>query len=119
MRVAGTNTVAGEEGGCIIGLCGSDPITGGSAFSRSKVNAGWTLGGGIEGALANLRNWTLKVEYLYLDLGSLDVSGATSLTFVNPAAVTAGPAVATHSRFTDHVVRVGLNYRFDGWAPGR
>jgi outer membrane immunogenic protein len=40
--------------------------------SGSAFRAGWTLGAGVETVLA--RNWTLKVEYLYMDLGvSADV----------------------------------------------
>src|SRR5262249_16404358 len=37
--------------------------SGSFAFSQSKIRSGWTLGGGVEGALA--ANWTWKVEYLY------------------------------------------------------
>src|SRR5271167_813331 len=36
--------------------------------SGSAFRAGWTLGAGVETVLA--RNWSFKVEYLYMDLGS-------------------------------------------------
>ena len=78
------------------------PFSGTSTFSGSKVNVGWTVGAGIEGALAN--NWTWKIEYLYLDLGSLDVSAPGPFT---------PETVAFHARFTDHIVRGGINYKFD------
>jgi outer membrane immunogenic protein len=70
------------------------------SFAASAVNLGWTAGAGIEGALAN--NWTWKAEYLHMDLGSLSVTGiaATGATFT------------ASSKFTDEIVRVGLNYRF-------
>ncbi len=53
-------------------------VTGGAAFGNIKTNvagvgsaddtrAGWTLGGGVEAAIAG--PWTAKVEYLYADLG--------------------------------------------------
>ena len=84
----------------------SDTITvsgvGTTAFSKSKTNVGWTLGAGVEGAIPNSRDWTWKVEYLYLDLGSLS-GGGTDPTIGN---------FSWNARFTDNIVRVGLNYRF-------
>ena len=68
--------------------------------SQSKTKFGWTLGGGVEAALA--ANWSLKAEYLYMDLGS--VSGSVPDNF--------GGTVSWDTEFTDHIVRVGLNYRF-------
>jgi outer membrane immunogenic protein len=105
VKVTGTNTVTGVVTDCsIIGGCDTDPLAAATAFDRSKVNLGWTLGAGIEGALASMSNWTWKLEYLYLDLGSLDVAAVTPL----------GAAITTHTRFTDHVIRLGLNLRFGG-----
>jgi outer membrane immunogenic protein len=60
--------------------------------SSRETKAGWTVGGGIEAALAN--NWTAKLEYLYVDLGS-------------------GASVAgSDTNFRTNIVRAGLNYRF-------
>ena len=73
-----------------------------SSFSASKTNAGFTIGGGIEGSVWLPANWTWKLEYLYLNLGTLDV--ATSLS--------ATEGTTTHVEFTDNIVRVGLNYQF-------
>lgn len=109
VKVAGTNTVTGVVTEClIVGGCETEPFAAATAFDRSKGNIGWTLGAGIEGAFAQLRNWTWKFEYLYLDLGSLDAS-----------AVTPFGTVTTHTRFTDHVVRLGLNVRFDSPVVAR
>ena len=73
--------------------------------SKSETAAGWTAGGGIEAALA--RNWTAKVEYLYIDAGIQDV--------FNPDVFT-GRTAHFDNRF--HVVRFGLNYQFaTGKAP--
>ncbi len=87
--------------------------------STSSVKAGWTIGGGIEGALGG--NWTAKAEYLYMDLGTLASgtlggTGTTitpnlptqSLTTVVDTAITANAS----ARLRDNIFRVGLNYRF-------
>ena len=63
----------------------------------SETKAGWTLGAGIEAAVAP--NWTAKVEYLYVDLGSMSCS------------VTAC-GLPTNVNFRANVVRAGLNFRF-------
>src|SRR5438034_7851288 len=40
-----------------------------AAGASNPVKAGWTAGGGIEYAFTN--QMTVKIEYLYLDLGSV------------------------------------------------
>ena len=67
------------------------------------MRAGWTAGGGIEGAFGG--GWSAKVEYLYIDLGKLEQT-----VTVPPAALTA----TFNSRLTDNIVRVGLNYKWGG-----
>ena len=76
------------------------PLTG-VAFSHSNTKTGWTVGGGIEGRLSG--NWTGKIEYLYMDLGT--VSG----TVIHTAA---GIGANWSSDITDNILRVGLNYKF-------
>jgi len=72
--------------------------------SSSRTAIGWTAGLGVEYAFMN--NWTLKAEYLYVDLGSKDFtanlangSGSSSLT-------------ANFGQTLLHVARIGVNYRF-------
>lgn len=77
------------------------PGTAVAGASRSDTQTGWTLGGGIEWALDN--NWTLKAEYLYVDLGS------TTLT--TPATTAFGGTTTTFDD-ASHLWRAGLNYRF-------
>jgi outer membrane immunogenic protein len=64
------------------------------SVSESKNHVGWTVGAGLEWALVN--NWTAKVEYLYVDLGSKNYFGA------------AGADVDV----TAHTAKLGVNYRF-------
>jgi outer membrane immunogenic protein len=72
--------------------------TGGS----SDIKTGWTIGGGMEYALN--RNWTVKAEYLYVDLGKVSYTSA-----VPGVANTTG----THeSDITMHTARLGINYKF-------
>ncbi len=68
------------------------------ALSASKTKLGWTIGGGLEYAF--LGNWTAKAEYLYVDLGRFDTGFAAPLT--------------ANVNFKEHLVRVGLNYKFSG-----
>jgi outer membrane immunogenic protein len=71
-------------------------FTFGSNFSDSKVKGGWAAGGGIAGVAWDPR-WTWKVEYLFLDLGTLQFSDA-------------GTKVST--KFTDNIVRFGLDFHY-------
>ena len=71
------------------------------------VKAGWTAGAGIEGALGG--GWSTKVEYLYMDLGK------TEQTLATPGL---GTLVNLEHRFTDNIVRIGLNYKWGGGYGG-
>lgn len=74
--------------------------------SSNNTKFGWTVGAGAEWAFA--QNWSAKVEYLYIDLGS---ESAT----VNAIPLLPPFQVAYHWRTTEHTVRAGLNYKF-GWG---
>lgn len=62
-----------------------------AAFSKDETKAGWTVGTGVEFAFAP--QWTAKVEYLYVDLGHVDLAGIKTDFYTN-------------------IVRGGVNYRF-------
>jgi outer membrane immunogenic protein len=85
------------------------------AVGSKTTKAGYVVGAGVEGALWG--NWTAKAEYLYMDLGTFDVAGASAATnqlntpSVGFNTVTTFNASAS-TRFTDHIFRVGLNYHF-------
>jgi outer membrane immunogenic protein len=81
------------------------------AGSASDTRIGWTVGGGFEYAFTN--NWTAKVEYLYLDFDSFSYN--SNFTPNPPFSPPAGSTWTTDGRSREHVVRVGLNYKF-GWA---
>jgi len=82
---------------------GGASATSSATFSDSDTKLGWTVGAGVEGQMFASRNWTWKVEYLYMDLGTVDRS------FIHP---TFGP-VSTSTSLTDNIVRFGINYRFN------
>lgn len=65
------------------------------SMSKDSVESGYTIGGGVEWQFAP--NWSLKTEYLYVDLGDQTLS--------SPA--------GTYTTETDfHTVRAGINYHF-------
>ncbi len=76
-----------------------------STISNTTNRFGWTVGGGVEFAIAN--NWSFKAEYLYVDLGNF--------TQTIPA-ITGAPntTIAVNHAYTENIARVGLNYRFGG-----
>jgi len=84
-------------------------ITGGAAFGdirastpgfvgANQTNAGWTVGAGLEFAIAG--NWTAKAEYLYVDLGKFNCG------------ISCGALATDNVSFTTNIVRAGVNYRF-------
>jgi len=64
------------------------------SYSSSDTQWGWTIGGGMEYAFAD--NWTVKAEYLYSDLGSLDYDSTANADF----------------DVISQTVKVGVNYKF-------
>ncbi len=90
-----------------------------SASPMLPVNFGWTAGGGVEWAPLAFPNWSVKVEYLYTDLGgsTLSTLGVGNLTaFGVPVLQLVNSATSTtYNRW--HTVRAGLNYRFNFSAP--
>jgi outer membrane immunogenic protein len=98
VEVSGNTTVTQPQGPGI-------RVLGSSTFSTSKTNVGFSVGAGIEGSIWLPANWTWKLEYLYLDLGSLNVTTPWTGGF-------GSGTTTTHAHFTDNIARVGLNYQF-------
>jgi len=92
-----------------------------SNISTSQDEWGVAAGGGVEWALG--RNWSVRAEYLHVDVRGRTVSTlAVPTVGVIPAPGTCPPAGAGfcsifHYKpsFVENIARVGVNYRFD-WA---
>lgn len=71
------------------------------------MRAGWALGAGVETPLELFDwfkpgQWTVKTEYLYIDLGS--ASNSYNLNGIQHNLTT---------EETNHIFRTGVNYHFD------
>jgi outer membrane immunogenic protein len=82
-------------------------------FSTSTTNVGWTAGGGVEGAIGG--NWTARLEYLYLDLGKVNGSFLTPIIASSTGLISSSYS----SHITDSIVRLGINYKFNGPVVAR
>ena len=94
-----------------------------STLSFHSTRAGWTVGAGGEGRIGQT-NWTMKLEYLYMDLGSdsgaFGATGAPVKTlfglnnsdFIHFITTTTSFAGTASTHVTDNIVRAGLNYKF-------
>jgi outer membrane immunogenic protein len=87
---------------------GFTPVLGGAvhAGADTQTRVGFAAGGGMEYAFTN--NWSLKAEYLYIDLGR----GSHVAPLIAPGGVAAGYSFINNDRLHENVVRAGLNYRF-------
>ncbi len=86
-------------------------------YDDTKV--GWTAGGGVEWSPSQFPAWSVKLEYLYVDLGSTNAN-SVALNGGAPAAIglTSPVFAATQNSPTRfHTVRAGLNWHFDPFAP--
>jgi outer membrane immunogenic protein len=70
----------------------------GVSASSSESRWGWTVGAGYEGMLAG--EWSWKIEYLFVSIPDKNFN-------------LGGGATVTETAH-DHLIRVGLNYRFGG-----
>ena len=80
------------------------------AISTTRTEVGWTIGAGAEWAFNN--SWTVKAEYLYVDLGPRNLTTVGSGRLPNPT-----DTLSDGFSNTYHLVRVGLNYKFDWGVP--
>lgn len=79
----------------------------GSVSTHGPTRTGWTAGGGFEYMFAP--NWSLKAEYLYVDLGSVSYTTIEQTQFTNYFE-------SVSMKTTLNIVWAGLNYKFN-WVP--
>jgi outer membrane immunogenic protein len=81
-------------------------LNGGAAntFVSNTTRWGWTVGAGLEYMFAP--NWSAKVEYNYIDLGT------STINYVPPPTL-------NRSEWTDtfHTIKAGVNYHFNWGGP--
>ena len=91
--------------------------TGGAAFGNVQASfsngpvsaateAGWTVGAGVEVALAP--NWSAKGEYLFVNLADGSCTTDCAIADVSGTPVIPNAAV----KFKESIVHGGVNYRF-------
>lgn len=97
-NVAGATTV--------LGLVNLNTIAG--SYTNDQIEVGWTVGGGIEAQFSG--NWTMKAEYLYVDLGEVTDSFNTTFTTGLGAGLLAASRTVS-SEIREHIFRVGINYK--------
>jgi outer membrane immunogenic protein len=77
----------------------------------NTLMSGWTAGGGAELAFCN--NWTVRAEYLYVDLGTTHKGFVTQGAFpISTSTLIPGGSGIVSTRRTDNVAQLGLNYKF-------
>jgi outer membrane immunogenic protein len=77
-------------------------------FSRSQFLGGYAVGGGGEWAISS--HWSIKAEYLFVQLGLTDQQVRTTIVNASDLSTDAVTLSAKHDDIS--VARVGLNYRF-------
>ena len=77
------------------------PSSNTSSITQTRV--GWTAGGGVEWKFD--QRWSIKAEYLYVDLGSTtDTSLNSNVGF--------SASIIHNQHLTENIARIGLNYSF-------
>ena len=71
--------------------------------TTTDTSAGWTVGAGLEWMFAP--NWSVKAEYLYVDLGNHD----STITYTYGANTS---TLTSSVNETMHIARAGINYHF-------
>ena len=108
-----------------VGIAGNGAFlyaTGGAAFAGIQDSAaaspavsvssttnvtGWTVGGGME--FMPFPNWSMKVEYLFVQFPTLTDAFNTFLPV--------GTFVGVNTRLSENIIRAGVNWHFDLPAP--
>ncbi|MFL9499961.1 outer membrane beta-barrel protein [Rhodopseudomonas palustris] len=89
----------------------------GNSTDTNDGRWGWTVGAGIERALAPA--WSVKLEYNYADFGSRDMATPGSYRLVPGVGLFATPSGTSKVEQDLHAVKVGLNLKFGGDVDAR
>lgn len=84
------------------------PQIGRGGSSNRETKAGYTIGGGLELALG--KSWSVKGEYLYVDLGHATAASTVDCTVIPACSIISSP-FKTSVDVTANIARVGINYR--------
>jgi outer membrane immunogenic protein len=84
-----------------------------NGVTTTHTKTGWTAGVGAEYAFA--QNWTAKVEYLYVDLGTTtaNVTCVAGAVCAVVGGVAPGTIIPISVGLTDNLIRAGVNYKFN------
>lgn len=96
----------GQVNSSVSAGAGIGPVGADFSASRSANRTGWTVGGGFEYAVTD--NFTVKTEYLYVDLGTNTLVAANLFDLAD---------VRLQQKTTANIVRAGFNYKFDLAPP--
>ena len=67
----------------------------------NETKVGWTVGAGVGYALSS--NWSIKAEYLYVDLGRISASAASPGGYL---------VLGSSGQIRSSIVRAGVDYKF-------
>jgi outer membrane immunogenic protein len=81
------------------------------AFTQSGTLDGLLLGVGVEHAFT--QNWTVKLEYNFLDFGSKALNASC---FDGGSGSCTGLLLSTTQHAQKHIFKVGFNYLFNAWG---
>jgi outer membrane immunogenic protein len=94
-----------------LGNAAVDPLAGpplNAASTTQSTSTGWTVGAGAEWRVAP--QWSVKAEYLYVDLGSLNST-------INYTYLPNTSSLTTHLHYDSYnIFRAGITYAFGGPA---
>jgi opacity protein-like surface antigen len=90
----------------------------GAGTNYDKTKVGWTAGGGVEWFPAPahplFRAFSVKLEYLYTDLGPTTLYGVSIVT-IPPGGPTFFYSQTSQTRW--HTIRTGVNWHFNPFTP--
>ena len=84
-----------------------------ASLNFTDVNTGFAVGAGVRGHIVG--NWSWMVEYLYMDLGRINDTGATGIVSSGTGFCDTHVCLLTpgsSSTFTDNILRFGINLKW-------